>query len=266
MQELVREMHPWMKAYMETFHTDDAEVAKGIILKEIHTGYVTDNSVQLAKNLQLSPYDVALAEYIGLFHDIGRFRQYAIYKTFSDADSEDHALLGIRVMEEEGLLDRLDTTDADIVRFAIKNHNQMMIEPLMPTLENERRLLFAKIIRDADKLDIYRVLLPFLTPEGRKSAPKFLEREASELVSENFIRSFAAGKQADYRQLRTHGDRKIVRLMWVYDLNFDWTLREVVSRGYIDKFIASLEPQPGLAEGIDRLRSYIARRIGSKKI
>ena len=49
------------------------------------------------RHLQLSLHDVQLAEIMGLFHDVGRFRQYSIYKTFNDAQSEDHADLGLKV-------------------------------------------------------------------------------------------------------------------------------------------------------------------------
>ena len=78
--------------------------------------------------------------------------------------------------------------------------------------------------------------------------------------SADFIEAFKEGRQADYRKLRTHGDRKLVRLLWVYDINFSWTLREIVKRGYIDRIIHYLPDQPGMAEGIARLRAYVEKR------
>ena len=42
-----------------------------------------------------------------LLHDAGRFQQYAEYKTFSDALSEDHAELGVKVIQNSGLLDNV---------------------------------------------------------------------------------------------------------------------------------------------------------------
>ena len=120
MKELLHEMHRWMNDYMRSFRTDDPEVMRGIRLKEIHTGYVTTNARALAKYLGCNAHDTALAEIIGLFHDVGRFRQYAIYQTFNDAASEDHAELGLKVLAEEvDFLERLTPADADIVRFAL---------------------------------------------------------------------------------------------------------------------------------------------------
>ena len=256
MKELLKEMHSWMDAYMKSFHTDDEEVMQGIRIKEIHTGYVTAIAVQLAKHLKLSEHDVELAEIMGLFHDVGRFRQYSLYKTFNDAESEDHADLGLKVLSELDFIKKLSSEDENLVRFAIGRHNKKEIGPA----PSKKALLFAKLLRDADKLDIYRVLSPFLGPEGADKAPKFIASDASQLVSPDFI----AGRQADYRKLRTHGDRKLVRLLWIYDINFNWTLREIVKRGYVDRIIHYLPDQPGIAEGVKRLRAYITERCAKE--
>lgn len=261
MEELLKNMHAWMDAYMKRFVTDDEEVMQGIRIKMIHTGYVTAIARELAQHLQWERHDVWLAEILGLFHDVGRFRQYSIYKTFNDAQSEDHAELGLKVLEEEMPYWRdLSAADAELVRFAIRNHNKKEIEPT----KDKRKLLFARLIRDADKLDIYRVLTPYLAPEGADKAPRFIQAEASQLASPDFVQAFAEGKQADYRKLRTHGDRKLVRLMWVYDINFSWTLRKITERGYVDLIIKYLPEQEGLEKGILRLRQYIREKCAAK--
>ena len=48
--------------------------------------------------------------------------------------------------------------------------------------------------------------------------------------------------------------------MWIYDINFAWTLRRIVARGYVDAFIESIPMQEGIAEGIARMRRYIEQR------
>lgn len=253
-------MHKWMDGYMKSFHTDDAEVMEGIRIKEEHTGRVTAICVQLAKHLGLSAHDCALAEILGLFHDVGRFRQYSIYRTFHDAASEDHAKLGLSVLAELPFWGRLEKEDADLVRFAIARHNKKEIG----AAPSARALAFAKLLRDADKLDIYRVLAPFLTPAGESKAPKFIQATASQRISPHFIEIFRAGGQADYRELKTYGDRKLVRLLWVYDIHFSWTLREIVKRGYVDRIVRYLPEQEGVEEGIARLKSYIEKKCAEE--
>ena len=240
---------------MKSFYSDDAEVQQGIEIKEKHTGYVTANCVELARFLKFSEHDSELAEMIGLFHDVGRFRQYSIYKTFNDADSEDHADLGLTVIDELDFFKQLAPSDLEIVRFAIRNHNKKNIAPC----EDDRKLLFAKLIRDADKLDIYRVLEPFLAQENADKMPRFIKGKARPEISPDFVEDFVAGKQVDYRQIRTNGDRKIVRLMWVYDINFAWTMQKIVERGYIEKIVAALPIDERVETGIKRLREHVRR-------
>ena len=101
MKEIVKRAHIWMDKYVKTFYEDDEEVMLGIKTKELHTGYVTSYARELAQHLQLDEHDVLLAELVGLFQDVGRFRQWKLYRTFSDALSEDHANLGLKVIDSQ---------------------------------------------------------------------------------------------------------------------------------------------------------------------
>lgn len=259
MRELLSRMHEWMTAYMKSFYSDDAQVQQGILIKEKHTGYVTANCVELAKFLNLSTHDAQLAEIIGLFHDVGRFRQYSIYKTFNDADSEDHADLGIKVLDELDFFKELSVPDYELVKFAIQNHNKKTVAPT----DDERKILFAKLIRDADKLDIYRVLEPFLAQENVDKMPQFIKSKGRLVadISPDFVENFVTGEQADYRKIRTNGDRKIVRLMWIYDVNFSWTMRKIVERGYIEKIVSNLPMDERVAEGVRRLKLHVEEKL-----
>ena len=254
MKELLKRMHSWMSAYMKSFYTDDEEVQNGILIKEKHTGYVTANCVELAKNLNLSQHDVELAEIIGLFHDVGRFYQYQKYKTFNDAQSEDHAELAFKVIDDLEFFNELDAKDNEVMRFAIQNHNKKTVAPT----DDERKILFAKLIRDADKLDIYRVLEPYFAQENAAKMPNFITGRSPE-ISPDFIKNFVEGEQADFNKIRTNGDRKIVRLMWIYDINFKWTIEKIVERGYIEKIVENLPMDAEVAKGVQRLRQHVEK-------
>ena len=260
MKDLLREMHVWMTAYMKSFYTADKEVMQGIRLKEIHTGYVTTHMVALARELGLDAHDAALTEIMGLFHDVGRFRQYSLYKTFNDAQSEDHAALALQVLSELPFMKKLAPKDEALVRFAIANHNKKAIAQT----DDKRALLFAKMLRDADKLDIYRVLAPFLDESHAEEAPRFVQGLTSQKVTERFATALIEGRQADYHDIRTHGDRKVVRLLWVYDIYFAWTMREIVKRGYIERIIGALPQEPELVRGFERLRAYVEKKCAGK--
>jgi len=44
---------------------------------------------------------LAFAEVIAWLHDIGRFEQFDRYRTFADAESENHAQIALRVIEKK---------------------------------------------------------------------------------------------------------------------------------------------------------------------
>jgi len=254
----VEKLHNLMAEYMKSFYSDRPEVQVGIKVKEDHTYYVTRHARDLAISLGLNEHDADLAEIIGLFHDIGRFHQYTLYQTFNDAKSEDHGDLAISVLTELKWLDSMTETDRDIVLFAIKNHNKRFIAPT----DDKRKILFAKIVRDADKLDIYRVLNPFLSGERKREVANFIQADPSDAISPNFIEHFKHGEQADYHEIKTQGDRRVVRLLWIYDVYFAWTMRQIVKAGYIEKIISELGRHHAdeLQEGIDRLRRYVEQK------
>ena len=114
--------------------------------------------------------DEDLCWLIGLLHDIGRFEQLKRYGTFSDAMSFDHADFGVEIIFKNELIDTFlknpDTglcepvtdrsvdEEKEIIRLAIGQHNKYK---LMEDLSTEKSL-FCKVIRDADKIDIFRVI------------------------------------------------------------------------------------------------------------
>ena len=172
----------WMRDYMKSFYNEDEEIQHAMLMKEAHTGRVRAIIRDLAVHLGLSEEDVALAEIMGLLHDVGRFRQFTVYRTFKDHLSEDHAAAGLKLMEEHGLLDGLLPWEQSLVRFAVEWHNKKEIAPAPDACH----LGYAKMLRDADKLDIYHVLEPFLPSKDGSG------------VSPNFIEKFVEGVQCDY--------------------------------------------------------------------
>lgn len=271
MRELWQEMSSWMTTYMKSFYSpeeaqkakshldikntgtiffDDAQIVDGIVLKEQHTWKVTHNCERLAQHLKLNEHDTILAKMIGLFHDVGRFRQFTIYRTFNDAMSENHAKLGLSVIKDLSFMQKLSADDLATLKFAIGNHNAKEIAPT----DNKRWLSFAKLIRDADKIDIYRVLKPYLGPtDGTGCSPDFVEL-------------FVEGKQCDYTKMRTQDDRKLVRLMWVYDINYAWSLQQIINDNYIEEIIGNLLQDEEMMKGFNRLRAYMEKKLKTPDI
>ena len=62
----------------------------------------------IGKELNLKEKDLILAQTMALLHDIGRFEQYAKYRTFVDKDSVNHAELSVKVIDSNNILESLD--------------------------------------------------------------------------------------------------------------------------------------------------------------
>jgi len=263
MKEILEIAYQYVDEYIKTFYSEDKEEMLGISTKEEHTKYVTRNCRELAEHLGLDEHDVLLAELIGLLHDIGRFRQWQVYHTFVDANSEDHANLGLKVIVEIPFYKMLTKEEQEILLYAIGNHNKKEIAKT----ESQKKLLFAKIIRDADKLDIYRVLEPYLDVRVEfGNRLRFNPATNEDRFAEGFLEKFVNGEQVDYRLIETQNDRKLVRLMWAYDVNFSWTLQRIKSRGYIEKIINSLPKNAMVEKGVKKLNSYVDEKCKSSDI
>ena len=116
-----------------------------------HSIRVMDDMEIIARGMSLPNYDIELAKCIGLLHDIGRFEQYTRYQSFDDSNL-DHGDYGEEVLRKNNALKNygIDESDYEVVYKAIRNHDKFVIENGL----TDRELLFAKMIRDADKLDI----------------------------------------------------------------------------------------------------------------
>ena len=235
----------WMRDYMKSYYNEDEQIQHAMLLKEAHTGRVQKIIRELAIHLGLNEEDVALAEIMGLLHDVGRFRQFTVYRTFKDHLSEDHATAGLKLMKEYRLLDGLLPWEQSLVRFAVERHNKKAIG----SAPDACHLGYAKMLRDADKLDIYHVLEPFLPSEDGSG------------VSPNFIEKFVEGVQCDYTMVGTEDDKKLVRLMWAYDIYFSWTLKRIEERGYLEKLIHCLPKGEKVEKGVARLRGYVQKKL-----
>ena len=167
-------------------YTDRYDQSNGKIhLKIVHTLAVAEVMDRLTKSLSLTEKQCELAYICAIFHDIGRFEQVRRYDTFLDHLSVDHAQLGCEVLEENGFLKELSTKEQEIILTAIRNHNRFRIEEGL----DEETLLFCKLIRDADKCDIFRV---FACEEMVDTMGETIEQVAQEKVTESVYNSIFA--------------------------------------------------------------------------
>jgi HD domain len=248
----------WFTDYVKSFYLPGKEDQKNISLKEKHTFNVCKNMTAITGELGLSDKDMMLSEVIALFHDIGRFPQYAKYKTFRDRKSVNHGLLGAQTLVEKKVLQDLPDKEQELIIKAVRFHNAFSI----PKAEKEDIVFFIKLIRDADKLDIWRVFLEYYdTPEEQRASAVGLGLQDIAGYSEEILSCILRGQMVSLSLLKSLNDFKLMQLSWVYDLHYTPSFRLLSERAYIDKIIRQLPQDEGIQKASAVLEQYVRERL-----
>lgn len=201
---------------------------KRIALKVVHMLKVKEIAKNIAISLNLPEEDIKLAELVGLLHDIGRFEQIKRYNTFIDKNSVNHGAFGAQLLFENGLIRNFieDNSYDEIIEKAIINHNKDFIEQGL----SDKELLHAKIIRDADKIDIFRVILAEKVETIYET--DHIEKET---FTPKIFTDFINSKKIVYSEKKTHADLAICHFQYVFDLNFKYSYECINKNKYIDE-------------------------------
>lgn len=250
----------WFLRYVDQFSISDDFTQDNIRRKIEHTGRVCENILFLAESEKIEDEGYRLAETIALFHDLGRFEQFMKYKTFVDSESEDHALLGIKILNNIGILDRLPPVEKKLILKAVEYHNRLEI-PRSPEISREL-LFYIKLIRDADKLDILRISSEIYKAGNYGHNPAFeLYLPDSAGYSEAIIQDIFNKKMAKSKDLRNVNDLKLLRLSLVYDLNFPASFAFLKEHKYLSTVISTLEESYEMSCIKDFIEGYLDEAV-----
>lgn len=214
----------YFKKYVSNYDKKNVDVC----FKTKHTFKVSNVSKKTAQYLGLDKENVQLAELIGLLHDIGRFEQIKQYATLSDLKSIDHGQLGVDILFKDNFIRNFIDTDKydEIIKVAIFNHNKYAIQEGLGELE----LLHCKIIRDADKTDIYRVL------NKRNFTTYYAGVDFSkDKISEDVFLEFMNRNQIKHQSKKTIADAALVNIAFIFDMNFKYGLVKIKRKKYLEK-------------------------------
>lgn len=249
------ELKEWFKKYVQEFYFIE-EDKEQIDLKYRHSFRVYKNINRLANNIDLSSEEIIIANIIGLFHDLGRFEQYRRYKTFSDNESLNHGQLSVKILKDYNLLEKFNPEIQNIIFQAILNHNKLDI----PEEIIGKTLLFSKLIRDADKLDIWNIFSRRYHSEEDNNKIN-LELSNKSGISSNIFNRVLEGKAVKYSSLKTVDDFKLIQMGWAYDLNFKESLKILKEEQYLEKIYDSMEESIKTKEIYKKITVYIDEKI-----
>ena len=258
-QKYLDQLKEWFAAYVRTFYTqNDDFLNNNLHLKECHTRRVCAEMRALAESLKLNKNDDLLAETIALLHDVGRFEQFQKYRTYKDTVSENHCLIGLRIIDRHELLKSFLPDERAIIRAAVEFHGAKELPAL-----DDRTLHFAKMIRDTDKLDIFHLCAENyrLFHENKKAFTFEVEFPDSPDISPAILDAVLNNRLIDYRLIKTLADAKLLQLGWVFDTYFDWTLRQMRDRGHIDGILRWLPDTEPARQAARHITAYVAARL-----
>ena len=226
----INKLEKEFKNFINSYNSEEA----GFKLKVVHTYKVAANSKMIAEGLKLDKEDIDLAYLIGILHDIGRFEEINYFKQF-DSVSFDHALYGVKILFEDNLIRQFIENNKydNIIKVAIENHSRFKIEDGLDAKE----LLHAKIIRDADKLDNFRIKkeesLENIFPGIIKDENDIKNSTISDAVYKDIMNN----KCVNIKDRKTPLDYWLCVLAFMFDLNFKSSYEFIIKNNYIDIII-----------------------------
>lgn len=233
------------KKYFEKFDTKNENISR----KYYHSIRVMNHAIEIAKTLNLSEGMIEIVGITGLLHDIGRFEQWKMYKTFSDLKSVNHAELGVEFLKRNSYIKKyvFNSDYEDIIFKAIFEHNRYKISESL----NSNEEMVCKIIRDADKLDI-------MENQGNCVQPNIIFHEE---ILENICK-----KQCCVNSNFENDADKIIKIIcFIYDINFQYSFRYVKEKDILGNKLRILEcccpSGVNLCDIEKNLHSYLNEKI-----
>lgn len=191
---------------------------------------------------------------IGLLHDIGRFEQVRVYHTFVDAESVDHAQLGADLLFHEGLLEELGCTLTDrqrhLMETAIRHHSAYRI----PEGLSEEERAYCDVLRDADKIDIFRVLCDTPAEEIYNVTTEELKNAAvTDAVKDCFLAHTAVLRD----KRRTPIDKIVGHICLTFELVYPESRKIAREQGYVDQLLSFQSDNEETAAWFEYMREHI---------
>ena len=249
------------RAYVDGYRRADGSLPPMMELKLVHTGKVVENALAIASGEGFDRRTTLACKAAALLHDTGRYEQLRLYDTFRDSDSVDHAVFSHDIVKEKGWLDGWE--DRDAILAAVLYHNRREIPA---SVEDPLALACCKTVRDADKLDIFRVLEEKLSVPGwMEDRREFWNLEIKALPNPVVVRSVLEGRSVAYGDIKSLSDFTMIQVGWMISgLEYATSRRLCRERGHLEfrrRFLKTLSQDPSIDQVCDLAAIEIAAPV-----
>ena len=223
--------------FYSLYNATRGEVYEMCNLKKKHTYEVAKNCMMIAGRMGLCEYDCDMAWVIGQLHDFARFGQAVKTHSLDDSAAFDHAKLGARILFTHHLVDdiipgynRIDEADKIAMEKAVYHHSEYEL----PDNLTGRERIFCEIIREADKLDIFRVIAESDYEVIYGCSLWEIERDD---ISPAIEEAFYEHRLAEYAKRVTRADYHMAHIALCFGLKEKAARHRAIEQGYIEQMM-----------------------------
>lgn len=258
----LRTVTAFFNAYVRRFARADGSLHPMHLLKVRHSRHVVANAVAIMRAGAWDAPRLLLGAACALVHDVGRFPQYAEYQTFEDRLSFDHAARGYQVLLAEDGLSTLAPEDRAIILSSVRVHN---LRELPATLSC-REMEFAHLVRDADKLDIFRVFEEAIVEGHLDDHPEIAwSLDLRGRANPELLACVREGRTMNYQAVRSLCDFALIQVGWLRSqFHYDAALAFAAKRRALEfreAFIGGLDDSAAVRDCFAVTRDAMARRL-----
>lgn len=250
-------------AYVDSFRGSDGRLPEMLQLKLDHTqGVLADARRIMAGEGWPEPQRV-LGEACALLHDAGRYSQLQEFGTFQDARSIDHARRGVEVIRRERWLDRLPAGERRAVLASVALHNRREV----PVALKGDVAALTHVVRDADKLDIFRVMEVSIADGSLERNPEIAwDLQVRGAPSPEIVGAVSAGQSVNYAWIKSLSDFVLIQVGWLNGgLRFPTSVRLAHERRALEfreTYLKTLSDDAGVDRCCEAARAYMRAQLG----
>ena len=276
-------------AYVDTYRDENGELPVMMRLKRVHTGFVVRNAEAIADGEDFTAEEREVSLAAALLHDTGRYEQLKRYNTFKDSDSVDHAVFSHDIVRGLGWLDKVgragfETSGQETASplCGASKSGEAVSRPLVSEAQKESILkavlyhnrrdlpedmdslteVASHAVRDADKLDIFRVLEDQVAhTDWRGDSRAFWNLAVSALPNPVVVECIEKGQPVDYQNIKSLSDFVLIQVGWMISgLHFATSRRLCRERNHLAyrrDFLHQLTDSPA----IDRVCDLAAEKL-----
>lgn len=254
-------------SYVGQYDSGDPKIS----LKIKHTYKVAELCEKIGAAIGLEGDDLDAAWLCGMLHDIGRFEQIRQYNTFMDWKSVDHAKLSTVVLfgpkrDADKILEALplpcqladfrEFMDLkgydDIVYTSVYYHSALQV----PEELEERKKMYCNILRDADKLDIFRANLETSLEDIYNVTTE--EIYNSEITPEVF-QVFGEHRAVPKLLKKAPVDHLVGHICLTFELVYPVSRKLVKEQGYLKRIMAFESNNPKTRKQFEYMRQEMEK-------